>query len=473
MIRVTLWSRGRASAPSIATLLLTLILCMTVVSALAPGLAKGQSLVATTCEAPANLSIDKGQSFLPEEASDPVAWGSNVYIAWTDKTLGNNQIYFAASHNNGSTFGSTIDLSNNLNANDGAPRVAAVKDHVYVVWLRIMGGNLTLLFAASQNNGTTFGTTIMLGTEPTTHHNSAPDQIIPQIAAYGTDVYAEWTLFTGARSNIFFFSSHNSGSSFGPAKQITRKGGLEFFMGVNENNVYLVWNAAEIGGHVADVFISSSHDNGTTFSTPVNLSNDAGTSVEPMLAAGGSDVYVVWKDVTPGNWDVFIAYSHDNGSTFSAATNLSNNPGISREVTVAMSGDNVYVIWRDNTPGTYDTFVRVSHDNGASFGSTVNLSGDSGIVKISNLLDRPYISAYGSNVYAIWDDDASGAYNVYISTSENSGKSFDTPINLSNQVGVANGQTFTTYLGNSYVAWDQGPTSRQPADVYFARCTTS
>ena len=40
---------------------------------------------------------------------------------------------------------------------------------------------------------------------------------------------------------------------------------------------------------------------------------------------------------------------------------------------IAVSG-NVYVVWKDNTPGNDEVFYRRSTDGGATFGSTVNLS---------------------------------------------------------------------------------------------------
>jgi len=59
----------------------------------------------------------------------------------------------------------------------------------------------------------------------------------------------------------------------------------------------------------------------------------------------------------------------------------------------AISGNNVYVVWRDNTPGNNEVFYRRSIDGGASFGSTVNLSNNDGSST------SPFIAVSGSNVY--------------------------------------------------------------------------
>src|SRR5207249_10740314 len=68
--------------------------------------------------------------------------------------------------------------------------------------------------------------------------------------------------------------------------------------------------------------------------------------------------------------------------------NISNNVGFSYDGlssiptlstrNVITSGKNVYIVWQDNTPGNYDVFFKASRDNGTSFGSAINLSNNTG-----------------------------------------------------------------------------------------------
>ena len=48
-----------------------------------------------------------------------------------------------------------------------------------------------------------------------------------------------------------------------------------------------------------DIFFAASNNNGTSFGTPINLSNNTGVSVVPQIAASGNNVYVTWHDDTP------------------------------------------------------------------------------------------------------------------------------------------------------------------------------
>ena len=53
---------------------------------------------------------------------------------------------------------------------------------------------------------------------------------------------------------------------------------------------------------------------------------------------------------TPGNVDIFFAVSNNNGTSFGTPINMSNNTGGSFNPQIAAIGNNVYVTWGDNTP---------------------------------------------------------------------------------------------------------------------------
>ena len=76
-------------------------------------------------------------------------------------------------------------------------------------------------------------------------------------------------------------------------------------------------------------------------------------------------------------WETSISYteeSTDGGANFGGTVNLSNTTGSSSSPAVAVSVQNVYVVWIDNSLGNFDILFRKSTDGGANFGGTVNLS---------------------------------------------------------------------------------------------------
>ena len=84
----------------------------------------------------------------------------------------------------------------------------------------------------------------------------------------------------------------------------------------------------------ADIFFAVSNNNGISFGTPINLSNNTGGSFDPQIAASGNNVYVTWTDNTSGNDDIFVI---TNAQSFGTPVNISNNPGLSETPQIATS----------------------------------------------------------------------------------------------------------------------------------------
>jgi hypothetical protein len=92
---------------------------------------------------------------------------------------------------------------------------------------------------------------------------------------------------------------------------------------------------------------------------------------DAMTTAKLDSVYIVWSDHTAYNSDILFKR---NAISFDPTINLSNNAGKSSSPSIAASGNNVYVVWTDDTPGNSEIFYTRSTDGGAFFGDTVNLS---------------------------------------------------------------------------------------------------
>ena len=316
------------------------------------------------------------------------------------------------------SFGTPINLSNNTGISFN-PQIAASGNNVYVTWHDNSTGNFDIFFRASNNNSTSFGTQINLS-------NNTGFSLNPQIAASGNNVYVTWHDDTPGNIDIFFRASNNNGTSFGTPINLSNNTGssLEPLIAASGNNVYVTWHDDTPGN--IDIFFRASNNNGTSFGIQINLSNNTGSSLEPLIAASGNNVYVTWHDDTPGNIDIFFRASNNNGTSFGTPINLSNNTGISFNPQIAASGNNVYVTWVDDTPGNFDIFFRASNNNGTSFGTQINLSINTG----SSF--NPQIAASGNNVYVTWQDNTPGNIDIFVITSA---QPFGTPVNISNNPG--------------------------------------
>ncbi|MGB7956761.1 MAG: hypothetical protein WCF23_22540 [Candidatus Nitrosopolaris sp.] len=74
----------------------------------------------------------------------------------------------------------------------------------------------------------------------------------------------------------------------------------------------------------------------------------------------------MWSDNTFGNSEIFFTNSMDNGSTFSMPVNINENAGTSglAQIIFAPEAGNLYVIWQDNTTGNAVIYFTKTHLTG-------------------------------------------------------------------------------------------------------------
>ena len=92
-----------------------------------------------------------------------------------------------------------------------------------------------------------------------------------------------------------------------------------------------------------DIFIKSSNDNGTTFGSPVNLSDNSGFSEHPQIAAYDNNAYAIWDDDTSGTRKVLFTRSQDNAASFDQIKNLRNNTSDSYNHDITVIVVNFYI----------------------------------------------------------------------------------------------------------------------------------
>lgn len=201
------------------------------------------------------------------------------------------------------------------------------------------------------------------------------------------------------------------------------------------SNVYLLWQDSIPSDYTNyDIFIKNSNDNGTTFGSSVNLSNNSGFSEHPQIAAYDNNVYAIWADDTSGNREVLFTRSVDNGMSFDKIKNLSNNTSDSFNQEIAVFGDTVYVVWLDQSDEDDETniLLKASGDGGETFGRTVNISSN------ANQETFPKVAAFEGSVYIAWnmaDDQLDERDNegLFFVRSLDGGNTFDNIIKLNHE----------------------------------------
>lgn len=224
--------------------------------------------------------------------------------------------------------------------------------------------------------------------------------------------------------------------SFGDIIQITDGPDDNFFPHVasSGNNVYVVWERENNGD--SDILFTRSIDGGTTFSEPIQLSDDPAFSLASSIAIddANGNIYTAWRDTTTFS-DIKVSKSVDEGLSFSEPLSISNPPfTTSTGPSIAAHNNNVYAIWQVfnsiNPLEDADIFFASSTDGGITFSNPLKLSNDNPFVAFF-----PSLAIYENNIYATWTEEEriNGEIidvDILFTKSNDGGVTFDPPVEI-------------------------------------------
>jgi hypothetical protein len=184
-----------------------------------------------------------------------------------------------------------------------------------------------------------------------------------------------------------------------------------------DGTLYLAWRKV-LPGEIRETVIARSTDGGNTFSTPVIVGHDKwvfpGCPHRP--ASIGTDrlgrLYVVWYtegvDETPS---VFLAYSDDQGKTFSPKQKLNVSKGTFPDhPQMAVDPDGrLVIVWEEQSPVRREIVMSISLDRGQTFSTPQKLNDKKGQTPSLS------INAKGLAVLA-WMEHAMPAHRMVVQT---------------------------------------------------------
>jgi len=275
-----------------------------------------------------------------------------VYVVWADGTSGNKEVMFARSSDGGTTFGDPQNLSSDPSESFNQ-EIAALGNHVYVVWLDKKIDSNSLLLKASADGGVTFGEAVEIS-------RNANDLTLPKVAASAGKVYLTWNVMDDAGDSLFFVQSSEDGKAFGKITKLNRESDVGEAQIVAEGNSVNVLSGGPYSVEDNGLFLTRILDAGGSFSDPVEI-NAGGRFVNPMnvegaayVDAGQQVLYVAGQVFVSGNEEILLLQMYQDNSGSIALANLSKNPGISECPSIAIAGNSLYVVWEDLSPGNHE-----------------------------------------------------------------------------------------------------------------------
>jgi Neuraminidase (sialidase) len=323
----------------------------------------------------------------------------NIHVVWHDNTPGNAEIFYRRSTDNGTTWGNTKRLTKNTGYSSD-PAIAVTGSNIHVVWSDYTPGNREVYYKRSTDNGRTWSKQKRLT-------KNAGSSSLPSIAVSGHNIHVTWYDDTPGNDEIYYKQSIDNGANWSKQKRLTKNSGssVASVIAVSGSNLHLAWSDDTPGN--LEIYYRRSTDNGVTWRKTKRLTKNDGLSLDPSIAVSGGNVHVVWKDYSPGNAEILYKGSRDKGVTWGKQKRLTKSAEESAFPAVAALGNKVSVVWNDSTPGNIELYLKRSGDNGTTWGKQKRLTKNDGSSRI------PDVALSDGNVHVVWQDTSSGNVEIF------------------------------------------------------------
>lgn len=399
---------------------------------------------------PKNLSNLPGDSEGPLIAFEGT---SRVEVAWLEKSGSSSQriLYAAESTDKGGNFSEAVAISS-VNQSASAPTVLMGADNTMYSWVT------TLITQTPEISLLVFYNTGVQG-KVLVDDVDNPSTARPVMGAGGSgEIYLAWA----GEESVYFSKSTDDGRFSSSPTTISEGSFISEgpLLGIEgSNTVNLAWVDTSADDNNGMVRYARSSDGGDSFSSPpIKLSTDGIDASCPQLAVGyDQKVYVAWAGTEGGISDIYATVSAD-GNPFSAPVQLGRLNAGCPGMAIAPGGE-VYLVWEESSNIYFVKFFQSS--KGGHFSIPKIISGSSGTASSPRIaLDKQYINI-------IWVDSTTKNKEIYFAGSDDYGKSFSEPLNISNTSTdsvspaiAANGN------GMVYIAWSEGVPGER--EIYFA-----
>jgi len=341
------------------------------------------------------LTWNSGDSKNPSIVVDS---GKNVHIVWNDNTLGNNEVFYKKSTNGGSIW-TTKRLTWN-SGNSLYPAIATnASNHIHIVWSDNTPGNYEIYYKKSTDGGSTWITKRLTW-------NSGNSRVPAIVVDSNSFIHVVWYDDTPGNTEIYYKRSTDGGSTWMTKRLTWNSGGSDCpsITASSSGNVYVVWRDYSSGNE--EIYFKQSTDGGITWMTK-RLTWNSSRSISPDIAIdSGNAIHVVWYDDMPGNYEIYYKKSADGGLSWSTkrltwGNNFCESPAVTTD-----SSNAIHVVWMEYKPSNWNIFYKQSSDGGTNW-STTRMSWGSGASVTPNItIDKD------KTIHIVWSKYSLGNWEI-------------------------------------------------------------
>ena len=185
----------------------------------------------------------------------------------------------------------------------------------------------------------------------------------------------------------------------------------------------------------------------TSSDSTKSISKNIVSSVSPEVAVSENNVYVVWSGIYNYNLDIFFAKSTDEGESFSEPINISHSELNSALPQISISNNDVYIVWEEGTMVDNDIYLSRSYDDGDKFTEPTNISNS------EYNSEFPQISV-SDKVFVTWTNASYSDDGIVFSNSNDKGNSFSIPKKIGKEYNYQASSDISAFGNKVYVVWD-------------------
>jgi len=236
-----------------------------------------------------------------------------VWIVWATNRTGNYDIFFKTTDDNGLTWTDERQLTTSAE-NDNAPAICQTSDQaILIVWQRKLSGseNYDIFLKKTLDYGSTWSSDTRLTT------NSAPDKLPSIIQARNGRIWVVWQSYRDNDMDIYYKTSLDNGAKWSTETRLTTENDLDTDPAIYQTisgRIWVVYASRQPVQTSQDDLYYMTSDNGVTWSSRVQLTNDVNDDLYPAITQSKDrKIWVVWvsdRALQPdGNPDVFYKKS--------------------------------------------------------------------------------------------------------------------------------------------------------------------
>lgn len=294
-------------------------------------------------------------------------------------------------------------------------------DTVHVVWYDRRDGNFEIYYKRSLDNGLTWDVDTRLT-------NEANRSTLPCVSVSGSVVHVVWRdTRDGNNGEIYYKQSQDGGTIWGNDIRLTFDPAYSSEPSVvaNDSIIHVIWNDNRDGNQ--EIYYKRSTDRGVTWGPDTRLTNDPAASYNCSLAVSGQNIYVVWNDYRNTYCGIYLKKSTDGGNTWDPDTSLYDF-STSGYPSIAACGSQVHIVWSEWKPGGFEIYYKNSTDNAVTWSTDAQLTSDGA----QSIWPNVVISL--STVHVVWQSDLNGNLAVYYKGSTDNGVTWSTETQLNDSL---------------------------------------